>query len=175
MKNTASRHPWQNTAKATSCLLAPVLWTVVGATALITTLGVAVGIDPIETATGFCPKAIAAVWPLAKILIVLWAIVAVSDFVKQIDLREAIRYAGWKHDRISIPCTVPAYPLPTPPTTVASEVRLQSSTYTPNLRWRHGHHPPMVYEGDVPTNNVANHRAKGGTLCSTSHGSVSCR
>ena len=158
MTSSPLRHRWRNTAKATSCLLAPVLWTVGGATALVTTLGVAVGIDPMATATNFVPKAIAAVWPLAKILIVLWAVIAASDFIKQIDLREALRYAGWRHERIGSAYTAPGYALFAPANTVASKIARQSSTYTPDSGWQHGHHPPMVYEGDPHINTVNNHQ-----------------
>ena len=154
MKPQTRRNPWHLTAKATTSLLAPVLWTVCGATALITALGVAVGIDPVATATSFFPKAIAAVWPMAKILIALWSVIAVSDFVKQIDLREALHYAGWKHDRLSTPYAAPAYELAPPAAATTIKAGYPASTHIPDLGWQRGHHPPIVYERKDPTNKI---------------------
>lgn len=165
MKPQPKRYPWHHTAQATTSLLTPVLWTVCGTTALITVLGVAVGVDPAETATTFLPKTIAAVWPVAKLLIGLWAIIAVSDFIRQIDLREALRYAGWKHGRLSVPYTALGYGQLAPVVAVTSQIALPASTPTPDLGWQHGYHPPMVYEENVPINKIPKDQLEGGISC----------
>lgn len=164
MSPQPKRHPWHHTAQTTTSLLAPVLWTVCGTTALITVLGVAVGVDPAETATTFLPKTIEAVWPVAKLLIALWAIIAVSDFIRQIDLREALHYAGWKHDRLSTPYAAPAYALTAPAATATVKAGSPASTHTPDLGWRHGRHPPLVYEDADSANKMTTQHSKRGML-----------